>query len=353
MKSDTVRIGIVGAGAITQRRHLPGFREIEGVRIDAVANRTRQSGERVAKEWGIPRVFDDWRTLVEDPDLDAIVIGTWPNLHCEVTLAALDAGKHVLCQARMARNLDEARRMQAAAKSHPELVTQIVPSPYGLHCHRLVKELIIGGYLGELREIVVIDSSDTCWDYSAPLHWRMDSEISGRNVLSLGILHETVRRWLPAPTQVFAQTSIVEPERPVPDEKRMHRVDVPDMVHVLTREAGGGQGMYHISGVNLFGAGRQIHLYGGRGTIKVEFPDSGEERLYAAHASEQLLKPLEIPESLRSGWRVESDFIDSIRKGKPVTMTDVSTAVDYMEFVEAVALSAERNAPVTLPLPRD
>src|SRR5262249_2809436 len=79
--------GIVGAGQITRKRHLPGFKTIPGVRIVGVCNLHRESTSRVAREFNIPKVFGSWESLVEDDEIDAVVIGAWPYLHCPVTLA--------------------------------------------------------------------------------------------------------------------------------------------------------------------------------------------------------------------------------------------------------------------------
>jgi predicted dehydrogenase len=350
MAASSIRIGIVGAGENTRRRHIPGFRNIPGVELAGVVNSTPQSTARAAEKHGIARQFQSWQELVASPDIDAILIGTWPNLHCEVTLAALESGKHVLTEARLARNLDEARRMQAAAERHANLVAQVVPSPFGLVSGPEVARILADGFIGELRELIVIGADDSYWDYSAELHWRQQSEKSGRNVLALGIMHETALRWTPQPTQVFAQQQLFEPERPIPAEARLARADIPDSLQVLTQLPGGGRGIYHISGVTLFGPGKQIHLYGSRGAIKVNFLPNGEERILLGHAGDDRLKPVEIPEDLRGGWRVEADFVGAIRGEHPIGLNDFATGVRYMEFVEAVALSAERNAPVTLPL---
>src|SRR5690349_13808533 len=99
---DTIRIGFVGLGANARLMHVPGFRACEDVEIVAVCNRRRESTEAAAREFGIPRTFDHWEDLVADPGVDAVVVGTWPYLHCPVTLAALAAGKHVMTEARMA-----------------------------------------------------------------------------------------------------------------------------------------------------------------------------------------------------------------------------------------------------------
>lgn len=346
MSAEKIRIGIVGAGANTRLRHIPGFRAIDGVELTGVVNRTAESTERAANEYGIPKTYKDWRELLADASIDAVMIGTWPNLHCEITCAALAAGKHVLTEARMACNADEAQQMLQAAQSHPELTAQIVPSPFGLVANDYVKELIDGGYLGRLREVVVIGADDSFQDWTKELHWRQDAQISGLNVLTLGILHETVLRWTPAPTRVFAQTAIFEPIRPSPDSDGDVDVTVPECVQIVTQFDGGGRGMYHLSGMELFGPGKQIHLYGSDGTIKLNFNDG--ERLSVGRLGDTALRDVEIPESKQGEWRVEAEFIGAIRGEEPVRLTDFASGLKYMQFTQAVADSARTNLPVDL-----
>ena len=76
MINQTIRVGFMGAGANTRKHHIPKLRAQPGVELVAVANRTTESGERDAREFGIPRVYDDWRDLVRAPDVDAVCIGT-------------------------------------------------------------------------------------------------------------------------------------------------------------------------------------------------------------------------------------------------------------------------------------
>ena len=87
-----VRVGIVGLGGIARSRHVPGLRGIHGVSIDAVANASAASSNAVARELGIPRAYGDWRHLIADPALDAVVVSTWPNGHAAAAIGALDAG---------------------------------------------------------------------------------------------------------------------------------------------------------------------------------------------------------------------------------------------------------------------
>jgi predicted dehydrogenase len=348
MGEQTIRLGIIGAGANTRGRHLPGFKTIPGVELVAVANRTSDSAGRAARQFGIGRVCESWQDVVSAEDVDAVLIGTWPNMHCEITCAALQAGKHVLCEARMARNLTEARQMQAAADARLDKVAQLVPSPYGLKVGPFVQKLIADRFLGTLREVVVLGVDDSFWDYSQPIHWRQDSEISGLNILSLGILHETLLRWAPAPVRIMAQTTLFEPKRPSLEAGHYVDVTVPDHVHVLTELENGERGTYHFSGVALFGPGKQIHLYGSRGTIKIQFEP--EERILVGRRGDPELKVAEPPAELTGGWSVEADFIAAIRGATPVELTTFAAGVDYMQFVEAVARSAQTHSAVTLPL---
>lgn len=348
MAAATIRVGIVGLGANTRLRHVPGLRDCPGVEIVAVSNRRPESTAAAAKEFGIPKTFEHWQELVTDAGIDAVVIGTWPNLHCPVTLAALAAGKHVLCEARMALNAAEARAMQEASRRRPELACQIVPSPLGLGVHQAVREMIESGYLGQLREVIVIATSDVYADAQQPLHWRQVGELSGVNALTLGIVHETLLRWVSEPVRVLAQREAFTAERVDPASGMRRVVGTPDSVQVLTTMADGAKGLYHVSGVTRFGPGTQIHLYGSEGTIKVEL--TPQERVFAAQRGDAGLKEIEVPAEKRGGWRVEADFVEAIRGEKRIEFTDFDSGVQYMEFTEAVARSAAAGEAVELPL---
>ena len=111
MASEGIRLGLIGAGKNTRDRHIPGFQKVDGLEIAAVANRSRGSSQAVADQFNISGVYDNWQELLEDPSIDAICIGTWPYMHRTLVLASLEAGKHVLCEARMATTAAEAQEM--------------------------------------------------------------------------------------------------------------------------------------------------------------------------------------------------------------------------------------------------
>ncbi len=340
----SIRIGIVGLGGNTRLRHVPGFRACQEVEIVGVCNRRAESTEAAAAEFGIPKTYARWQDLVEDPAVDAVMIGTWPYLHRDISVAALEAGKHVLTEARMARNATEAREMFAASQKHPELVAQIVPSPFGLRVHKAVTELLAAGFLGQLREVVVLGINNAVADAALPLHWRQSAELSGLNMLTLGILHETLVRWVPHPTRVLSQTQTFTPSRRDPMTGKTEQVGTPDSVQILTEIPGDARGIYHLSGAIHHGPGMQIHLYGSEGTLKYRF--DGEDHVLVGRKDESCLRELMIPAEKVGGWRVEEEFINAIRGIERVQFTDFSTGVRYMEFTEAVAKSAASGSAV-------
>jgi predicted dehydrogenase len=353
MAKHPLRVGLIGAGGNTRLKHIPGLRALPDVEIVAVVNRRPASTQAAAREFGIPRTHERWQDLVADPDIDAVVIGTWPYLHCAITLAALEAGKHVLTEARMAMNAAEAHRMLAAARRHPNRVTQVVPSPFGLKGHEVMKELISSGFLGELREVQVQGFSGALADPATALSWRQDAALSGFNMLSLGILHETLMRWVPPPVQVMAQVHAFVPSRIDPESGVRRKVGTPDSVQVLAVLQGGARAVYHISGVTPIGQHMGIHLYGTEGALHYDLARdriTGHSRRQGHAGDQEEVPEIPIPADKARTWRVEAEFVDAIREGKPIALTDFATGVNYMEFTEAVARSAQSGETVELPL---
>lgn len=354
MASQRLRIGLIGAGANTRARHIPGLKNLPDVEIIAVCNRRPSSTASVAREHGIPRTYERWEEVVADPDVDAVVVGTWPHLHCAVTLAALKAGKHVLTEARMSADAAEAHRMLAAASQHPELVTQIVPSPYGLKGHRVMMELLEAGYLGEVREVFLHGLTAHLADPAAPLSWRQDAALSGFNMLNLGILHETLLRWVPPPVRVLAQVHAFIPSRIDPASGVRRPVGTPDSVQVLAVLANGARAVYQLSGVTPYGHGLGVWLHGSAGVLRYDLVNdrirgaSQQAGQMAAHQAD--LPEIPIPADKALNWQVEEDFVRAIRQGPRPELTDFDTGVAYMEFTEAVARSAQRGEAVDLPL---
>lgn len=329
----SIRVGIVGAGANTRDKHIPGLRAQPGVEVVSVVNRSRASSEKVALELGIPGVADDWRALVNDAGIDAVMIGTWPYLHCPVTLAALAAGKHVLTEARLAMNLAEAQQMMAAAQARPDLVAQVVPAPFTLGVDRTVQRLLREGFLGRLLNIEVRVADGKFMDSTAPLNWRQDADLSGLNIMSLGIWYESVMRWVGEASSVMAKGRTFVTQR-VDATGLLRAVRVPEHVVVLADMVCGAQATFSVSAVSGLVPSNEIVLCGSEGTLRF-----ANGHLYAARRGDAALQTVPIPAEEAGGWRVEEEFINAIRGLEPVTHTCFADGVKYMAFTEAVARS--------------
>jgi predicted dehydrogenase len=352
-----LRVGLIGAGANTKARHVPGLRALPDIEIVAVCNRRPDSTAAAARELGIPRTFSTWEDLVRDGDIDAVVIGTWPYLHAPITLAALEAGKHVLSEARMSLDAAQAHEMLAASRKYPQLVCQIVPSPFGHKGDTVMRELIAHGFLGELREVAVVHRTAALAEPGTPLHWRQDSALSGFNTLTLGIIHETLMRWVPQPVRVLAQAHAFTAVRVDPTCGVRRSVGTPDSVQVLAELPSGARACYQFSGVTPFGQEGKIVLMGTGGVLSYDLVSDhirGASRtLGSVPGSIDELPEIPVPVDKAGGWNVEADFVDSIRTGATVRFTDFMAGVAYMEFTEAVAISARTGIAVKLPLERE
>ena len=327
---DDIRIGIVGLGGICRARHVPGFRAIEGVRLCAVANRTYESSLRAAREAGIPEVCGSWQELVARDDINTVVVGAWPYLHCDVSVTALEAGKHVFCQARMARDREEAECMAAAARKS-DRVTGLCPVPYGLSIDRLMARLLGDNVIGPVRYVVVSSFSDAWTDPETPVSWRKDRELSGLNVQTLGMFIEVIHRWFGWTTRVHADMFLYTLERP---DGRGGRVPVriPDQVIANTVVGGDLPVHYVISGVSGF-TGDTIDIYGEKGSLHY---DVGRDVLYQrADGAMNVLEPSEEERYDVAHWRVEQDFVDAIRQGTPYR-PDFEEGSRYMAVIQAM-----------------
>lgn len=112
-----MKLALLGCGAIARRAHLPAFAAISGTEVVAFASRTRASAEAARDQWASGDVFDHWQSALDADGIDAAVICT-PNVHhCEMTLAAVERGLHVLVEKPMAPTVEEADRMIAAAEA--------------------------------------------------------------------------------------------------------------------------------------------------------------------------------------------------------------------------------------------
>lgn len=327
--ADTIRVGIVGAGKVAQGRHIPRLQKVPDVQITQAWSRTRETAESTAKEFGIPTVVDDWEAIVESPEIDAVVIAAPPILHLPATLAALDAGKHVLCQARMARNLSEARVMLEASKA-TDLVTTLYPPVPGLKGDRVMRRLLHDeGYVGDVMDVRVTAVTPPIPGAGG---WQVDSEVVGVNTMTLGILAEVFNRWVGPAKSVSASSG----EAPTA---------VPQSLAIGAELESGGTTSFHLSFRVTHGPGSSMEIYGSRGVIDYKL---FVEEISGMTEGEDEMHPIEISADEQRDQTTDAEFIQAIREGTPVSPA-FAEGVRYMEFSEAVAQSVYEGKAVSLP----
>jgi predicted dehydrogenase len=349
MATDTLRVGIIGAGANTRSRHIPGLRTQNSVEIVGVANRSEESSQKAAKELDIPKAYGNWTEIIADPSIDAVCIGTWPYTHAQMTIAALDAGKHVLCEARMAMDSREAHAMLAASRRNPSRIAQIVPAPMSLPVDKTIIDAIAGGAIGN---VTAVDLRISVGDYpnpDTPPNWRQDRDLSGNNIMVLGIWYEQMMRWVGPATSASAVGQVVVKHRKNEAGSRVP-IGIPDHVDVIGHLQQGGQYRLAVSSVVGHAPNKtEAWIYGDKGTLAFITPNEGAAYLQLAKKG-GALTPLAIDAAKRGGWRVEEEFVNAVRGREPVTHTDFATAVKYMEWTDAVTLSMRERREIALPL---
>lgn len=344
MADRDIRVGLIGAGGNVRNRHIPGFQKVEGLEILAVANRSLESSRSVADQFNIPRVYGSWQELLEDDEINAVCIGTWPYMHRTLTLAALARGKHVLTEARMANTAQEARDMLEASRQNSHLVCQLTPTSTTYKIDRILQRLIREGFLGELLSVEVQSLQNRFADPGGELHWRHSGELSGYNTLNIGAAYESMMRWVGRGNRVMAMSKTHVPYRRN-DRGELVSVSIPDHIDILYELANGAQVHMRMSATTGLSTGNQTWFYGSEGTIHV---DQGQN-IFAGSRGDLQLSPVPNPPEEQDHYRVEEEFSNAIRGKEQITMVPFETGVHYIEWTEAAIRSAQTGRAVYLP----
>ena len=203
--SDVLRVGMVGyafmgAAHAQAWRNAPRFFDLPLTpELTAVAGRNPEAVSAAAERLGFASIETDWRRLVERDDIDLIDICTPGDSHAEIAIAALQAGKHVLCEKPLANTVEEAEQMAAAARVSRRAggvrhVRIHLPADAG---PRLARRLIDAGRIGDVRQVRAQYLQDWLHDADAPMTWRLDKAKSGSGALGdIGAHLVDTTQWL-------------------------------------------------------------------------------------------------------------------------------------------------------------
>ena len=193
----TLKIGIIGAGSIVRHRHLPETQLNPHAEVGAVCDIVEARAKELAAEYGC-KAYTDYQDLVQDPDLDAVIVAATNTTHAEMTIAALKAGKDVMCEKPMATTLEDARAMvQTARETGRKLMIA--------HNQRLepanvkAREILQSGKLGKVLTFTSVfgHPGSEAWAIDGAKTWFYKKDISGLGVLGDLAIHKLdLLRWL-------------------------------------------------------------------------------------------------------------------------------------------------------------
>src|ERR1700738_3944333 len=192
--------------------------------------------------------------------------------------------------------------MLAVSNRFPELVTMLCPPPYGMRADLLIKKLLAENSIGKPHDVRMQSFNGQYLNPEAPAHWRQKIEISGLNVLTLGIYVEVMQRWLGEIAGVFARGKILTAER------RGYQVIVPDMLNVLCIFEYGAEGVLEFSGVPVAAPNDLFPIFGDRGALLYDFTN---ERVRSVKYGVREMEDVDVPKDLVTEGSVENDFISA------------------------------------------
>ncbi len=198
-----VRFGVLGTARIARQFLGP---PLNNAVVEAVASRERRKAEKFAEEFSIPRAYGSYDQLLTDPDIDAVYIPLPQHLHCEYTVKAARAGKHVLVEKPSALSVAEVKQMIAACQEHRVLFMEAFMYRF-MPIHRRVKELVASGLLGKIRYL----DFNWCFNVRKLIRspYRLEKAAGGGALYDLGIYGVEFLRFLTggSPSLLSAHTA--------------------------------------------------------------------------------------------------------------------------------------------------
>jgi predicted dehydrogenase len=262
-------MGVVGVGGWGGSGHMRAYAESPLARVVAVCDAVLDRARQVAAQWHVPHALDDYRALLAMPEIDAVDVATPNDAHHEIVLAALGAGKHVLCEKPLALTVEHAREMERAAaelgrRGAVNFIHRYVPSA------RYVKELLDEGALGRVHHCQVTYAQGWLNDPAFPRVWRLNRAVSGTGVLGdLGSHAIDLARWWlgaeiaavsgrlttfttrrplpPTPNAAHSPADLARPDRAGTGTAALVEVDVDDEATWLASFEGGAEGHFFTS----------------------------------------------------------------------------------------------------------
>ena len=351
---DKIRIGVIGTGGIS-REHLKGYAQNPHVEIYALCDINPDTLAKRAAEFGVERTFTNCEDMLKLPEIDAVSVCTWNSAHAPCTIAALNAGKHVLCEKPMALNSEEARAMKAAAEKNGKLLMIGFVRRFGNDC-AILQDLIEDDQFGE----IYYAKATYLRRNGNPGGWFGDKARSGGGpLIDLGVHVIDLSRYLlgcPKPVSVYGATFHKLGNRPNIKAAKAYMstraddtdvCDVEDMATALIRFDNGAVISVEASfSLNLKKNVGNIELFGTKAGAKID----PELEVFSEVAGYMTNVSLDQPTALSFDGlfaREIDHFVDCVRLGIPCR-APAEDGVTLMNILDAIYESAATGHEVVI-----
>jgi predicted dehydrogenase len=331
-----ISVGLVGTSWWADIMYLPALKDHPLGRITALCGRNRERAQELADKWQIPNVYTDYHTLIDSELVDALIVATPNSSHYPITMKALEAGLHVLCEKPLGMNYREARQMAELADRQG--VKHLVPFTWRFSpTSGYVKQLIDEGYIGKPYHLNLRYYSG--YARSGEYAWRYDKEIAGSGIIGdLGSHVLYLAYWFFGEvTRVAGHLRQMIPrEATRPDGSPYEQAD--DSAFILLEFANGAHGVVHATGAAKSSDASQSHLFdlhGSEGSLYSVNNFKTVQRVTGLRGDDTDIRELPIPDEIWSGASRDDGY---------ATVTDVLYKQDVMarSFVSAIT----ENKPV-------
>src|ERR1041384_4524575 len=362
MKKSPVGIGIIGTG-FARTTQIPGFRDCMGAKIVAIASRHRERAAVIAKAVGIEHVASDWQELVAHNDVDLVSIVTHPSTHMEITLAALEQRKAVLCEKPMALNAGEAARMAEKAKAAGVLAL-IDHELRFLNSRRVMRGMLQTGAIGAVRHCNYVFRSDYRCIADRAWDWWSDEAMGGGALGAIGSHIVDSFRWMLSTevTKTFGMLTTHIKQRPDKGNGGLRAVTTDDEAKLLFKFDDGAhtEGATGTASISVVESGKyenRLEIYGTKGALMVE--ETGE--LWRSPTGSGAWRPVQVDQdhmahgmregSWSRGFTAFSIAICEAMRASRTTVKDAATFEDGYRVqlvLDAIRASNESGCWVTV-----
>jgi predicted dehydrogenase len=322
-----IRVGVIGA-SFAKAAYLPALRHIADAHVVALASARLESARAAADAFDVPHAYDDWQAMLREHAFDLVCIATPTDTHAPMTLAALEAGAHVLCEKPTAMDASEARAMRDRAAARGRIALMGHELRFNPN-RRAIAELVASGAIGEVRHAHISNVTPGWADpASRPKGdwWSLAERGGGRLGANGSHQVDLLRWWCGEVTAVCARVATMIPDRIDRATAEPWTATADDFVHLLLHQERSRHSDVLMSGVARHNLDNVTQIFGSEGTILLSNRD--ERLLLAAPGGdfEDVSRPdpnADLPGVGSGIWNVSfvalfQELCAAIREGRPV-----------------------------------